>query len=92
MGEFLKVEVPGHGSGHRFTTREMLNAERANVDFIVRGKNAVEPMMNPDAAARHAAAREVLNDAQRRTVRSVSRLSVTTSSYSARSIIATSAV
>jgi hypothetical protein len=70
-GEFLKVEVSGHSSAHRFTTREMLHAERSNLDFLHRGKNTVEPMMSTEDAARHAATRELLNDAQRRTITEV---------------------
>jgi conjugative relaxase-like TrwC/TraI family protein len=70
-GEFLRVEVPGRDSGHRFTTREMLHAERSNIDFIVHGRNTVEPIMSSATAARHAIAREKLNDAQRRTVAEV---------------------
>lgn len=70
-GEFLKVSIPGHHGGHRFTTREMLEAERSNISFLLRAQNTVEPIMTHRTAGAHAAAREMLNDAQRRTVTEV---------------------
>jgi len=71
VGEFLKVDVPSRDFGHRFTTREMLHAERSNIDFVTKGRNTVEPIMNTDAAARHSATHDMLNEAQRRTVAEV---------------------
>ncbi len=70
-GEFLKVEVPGQHSATRFTTRDMLHAERSNIDFILSGKNTVPPIMEPHAATKYVASVDLLNQAQRRTVEEV---------------------
>ena len=70
-GEFLKVEVPGQQSVTRFTTRDMLHAERSNIDYAVNGKNTVQPIMTTEAAAKHASSFEMLNQAQRRTTEEV---------------------
>src|ERR1700759_743053 len=66
-GEFLKVEVPGQHLATRFTTRDMLHAERSNIDFILSGKNTIPPIMEPQAAAKYVASVDLLNQAQRRT-------------------------
>lgn len=70
-GEFLKVDVPGQNQAHRFTTRETLQAERSNIDFLLQGKNTVAPMMGLEQANRHASNSDQLNDAQRRTIAEV---------------------
>lgn len=70
-GEFLKVEVPGQHSATRFTTRDMLHAERSNIDYILAAKNTVEPIMSAEAASNFAGSVEMLNPAQRRTTEEV---------------------
>src|ERR1700761_9253567 len=70
-GEFLRVEVPGQHSATRFTTRDMLHAERANIDYILSGKNMVHPIMEPHDAAKYVASVDLLNQAQRRTAEEV---------------------
>ncbi|MDE1162004.1 MAG: MobF family relaxase [Acidobacteriaceae bacterium] len=70
-GEFLKVEVPGQHSATRFTTRDMLHAERSNIDFILSGKNTAPPIMEPHDAAKYVASVDLLNQAQRRTAEEV---------------------
>jgi len=70
-GEFLKVEVPGQHSATRFTTRDMLHAERSNIDYILAAKNTVEPIMSVEAASKFAGSVEMLNPAQRRTTEEV---------------------
>lgn len=70
-GEFLKVEVPGQHSATRFTTRDMLHAERSNIDFILSGKNTVPPIMEQHDAAKYVASVDLLNQAQRRTAEEV---------------------
>ena len=70
-GEFLKVEVPGQHSAARFTTREILHAERSNIDFILSSKNTVPPIMDPHTAAKYVASVDLLNQAQRRTAEEV---------------------
>jgi hypothetical protein len=70
-GEFLKVEVPGQHSATRFTTRDMLHAERSNIDYILAAKNTVEPIMSPQAASKFAGSVGILNPAQRRTTEEV---------------------
>lgn len=70
-GEFLKVEVPGQHAATRFTTRDMLHAERSNIDYILNGKNSVSPIMEAGVASRYIGALEMLNQAQRRTAEEV---------------------
>jgi conjugative relaxase-like TrwC/TraI family protein len=70
-GEFLKVEVPGQHSATRFTTRDMLHAERSNIDYILTAKNSVEPIMSAQVASKFAGSIEMLNPAQRRTTEEV---------------------
>jgi len=39
-GDFQMVDSPKYASGRRFTTPETIAAERANVEFMLHGRNA----------------------------------------------------
>ncbi len=67
-GDFKAVETPKHSSGRRFTTPETIVAERANVEFMLRGRNAVEPILSAEQAQEQARSRDFFNDAQRRVI------------------------
>lgn len=71
MGEFLKVDSPRHYAGQRYTTRDMLQAERSNIEFMKRGQSVVTPIMSAENARSHAAEQDRLNPAQRRVVEEV---------------------
>jgi conjugative relaxase-like TrwC/TraI family protein len=70
-GEFQIVEGQKHDTGRQFTTRETIAAERETVGHMQRGQNTVEPIMQQEQAANHAATREFLNPAQRRAIEEV---------------------
>jgi conjugative relaxase-like TrwC/TraI family protein len=67
-GDFQMVDSPKYASGRRFTTPETIAAERANVEFMLGGRNAVEPIMSAELAQEQARSRDFLNDAQRRVI------------------------
>jgi hypothetical protein len=67
-GEFRVVETPKYASGRRFTTPETIAAERANVEFMLSGRNAVEPILSAELAQEQARSRNFLNGAQRRVI------------------------
>jgi conjugative relaxase-like TrwC/TraI family protein len=70
-GEFRSVAGKKHDSGHSFTTPETIAAERANIRYVVDGRNAVRPMMTAEQARDQANTRPLLNDSQRRVVEQV---------------------
>jgi hypothetical protein len=70
-GDFRMVEPPKYASGRRFTTPETIAAERANVEFMLRGRNSVEPILSVEQAQEQARSRDFLNDAQRRVIEEV---------------------
>ena len=70
-GEFRSVEGMKHDSGRRFTTPETIAAERANIQYVLEGRNAVEPIMSAEAARDQANTRPFLNDSQRRVIEQV---------------------
>ena len=70
-GEFRSVEGMKHDSGRRFTTPETIAAERANIQHVLEGRNAVEPIMSAEAARDQANTRPFLNDSQRRVIEQV---------------------
>jgi conjugative relaxase-like TrwC/TraI family protein len=70
-GEFQIVEGQKHETGRQFTTRETIAAERETVGHMQRSQNTVEPIMQKEQAATHAATREFLNPAQRRAIEEV---------------------
>ncbi len=67
-GEFRSVEAAKYASGRSFTTPETIAAERANVAYVLSGKNAVQPIMSAERAQEQARSRNFLNDSQRRVI------------------------
>jgi conjugative relaxase-like TrwC/TraI family protein len=67
-GDFRMVDGPKYASGRRFTTSETIAAECANVEFMLRGRNAVEPILSAELAQEQARSRDFLNEAQRRVI------------------------
>ena len=67
-GDFRVVDSPKYASGRRFTTPEAIAAERANVEFMLRGHNAVEPILSAEKAQEQARSRDFLNEAQQRVI------------------------
>jgi conjugative relaxase-like TrwC/TraI family protein len=67
-GDFRIVDGPKYASGRRFTTPETIAAERANVEFMLQGRNTVEPILSAERAQEQARSRDFLNDAQRRVI------------------------
>ena len=70
-GEFRSVRGKKHDSGRSFTTPETIAAERANIRYVLEGRNAVEPIMSAEQAREQANTRSFLNDSQRRVVEQV---------------------
>ena len=54
-----------------FTTPETIAAERANIRYVLEGRNAVEPIMSAERAREQANTRSFLNDSQRRVIEEV---------------------
>jgi conjugative relaxase-like TrwC/TraI family protein len=69
--DFQIVDGPKHASGHRFTTPAMISAERANIEFMLQGRNAVEPILSAEQAQEQARTRDFLNDSQRQVIEEV---------------------
>jgi conjugative relaxase-like TrwC/TraI family protein len=67
-GDFQVVDSPKYTSGRWFTTPEAIAAERANVEFMLRGRNAVEPILSAEQAQEQARSRDFLNEAQQRVI------------------------
>jgi conjugative relaxase-like TrwC/TraI family protein len=67
-GDFQVVDGPKYTSGRRFTTPETIAAERANVEFMLGGRNAVEPILSAEQAQEQARSRDFLNEAQQRVI------------------------
>jgi len=67
-GDFRFVDSSKYASGRRFTTPETIAAERANVEFMLHGRNAVEPILSAEQAQEQARCRDFLNEAQRRVI------------------------
>jgi hypothetical protein len=70
-GELRSVQGMKHDSARSFTTPETIAAERANIGYVVEGRNAVEPMMTAEMAREQANTRSFLNDSQRRVIEEV---------------------
>jgi conjugative relaxase-like TrwC/TraI family protein len=70
-GDFCSVETSKYASGRAFTTPETAVAERANIAYVIAGRNAVEPLMTAEKAQEHAASRSFLNESQRRVIEEV---------------------
>jgi conjugative relaxase-like TrwC/TraI family protein len=67
-GDLRVVDAPKHASGRRLTTPETIAAERANVEFMLGGRNAVEPILSAELAQEQSHSRDFFNDAQRRVI------------------------
>lgn len=63
-GDFLARDGQKHDSGRSFTTPETIAHERANVRYVVEGRNAVEPIMSAEDAQAQAKTRNFLNPKQ----------------------------
>jgi conjugative relaxase-like TrwC/TraI family protein len=70
-GEFRSVQGVKHSSGRSFTTPETIAAERANIRYVLEGRDAMKPMMNAELAREQASTRPFLNDSQRRVIEEV---------------------
>jgi hypothetical protein len=70
-GEFRVVQGMKHSSARSFTTPETIAAERANIRYVLEGRNAVEPIMSAQRAREQASTRPFLNDSQRRVIEQV---------------------
>jgi conjugative relaxase-like TrwC/TraI family protein len=70
-GQFRTVSQRTYDSAQRYTTPEMLAAERANIQQVRDGRHALAPMMTEREALAQADKRSFLNDAQRRVVHEV---------------------
>ena len=70
-GEFRSVQGMKYDSARSFTTPETIAAERANIRYVLEGRNAVEPMMTAERARDQANTRSFLNDSQRRVIEEV---------------------
>jgi conjugative relaxase-like TrwC/TraI family protein len=70
-GEFRSAQGMKHDSGRSFTTPETIAAERANIRYVLEGRNAVAPIMTSERAREQASTRSFLNDSQRRVIEEV---------------------
>jgi hypothetical protein len=71
QGQFQTVSQRTYDSAQRYTTPEMLAAERSNIQQVRDGKHALAPMMTEREAFGQTDMRSFLNDAQRRVVHEV---------------------
>ncbi|HEY1743851.1 MAG TPA: MobF family relaxase [Granulicella sp.] len=67
-GEFRSVEAAKYASGRSFTTPETIAAERANIAYVLSGKNGVQPIMSAERAQEQARLRDFLNNSQHRVI------------------------
>jgi conjugative relaxase-like TrwC/TraI family protein len=70
-GDFRSVPGTKHDSGRSFTTPETIAAERANIRYVLDGRNALEPIMTAERARDQANTRSFLNESQRHVVEEV---------------------
>ncbi|WP_213804963.1 MobF family relaxase [Granulicella sp. dw_53] len=70
-GDLRSVETAKYASGRSFATPETIAAERANIAYVVAGRNAVQPIMSAELAQEQARSRDFLNDTQRRVIEEV---------------------
>jgi conjugative relaxase-like TrwC/TraI family protein len=67
-GDFQIVDSPKYASGRRFTTPETIAAERTNVELMLLGRNAVEPILSAELSQEQARTRVFLIASQRRVI------------------------
>jgi conjugative relaxase-like TrwC/TraI family protein len=65
-GEFRPVPGQKHDSGQRFTTAEMIRAEREVLRHMRDGQGQAEPILSIQGAVKHTSRYDQLNDSQRR--------------------------
>ena len=70
-GDFRSVQGEKYSSGRSFTTPETVAAERANVRYVLEGRNTVTPIMGAEEAREQAKTRDFLNDSQRKAIEEV---------------------
>jgi hypothetical protein len=70
-GRFRSVESQKYDSERRFTTPETIAAERANVKYVLDGRNSVEPIMGAEQPRPQASTKEFLNQSQRQAIEEV---------------------
>jgi conjugative relaxase-like TrwC/TraI family protein len=70
-GEFRSVTGSKHASGPSFTTPGTIAAERANIGYVLAGRNAVAPIMAAADARDHAHSVSFLNPSQRKVIEEV---------------------
>lgn len=71
LGEFRTAQGREPDSSRSFTTPETIADERANIRYVLEGRNAVEPIMTAEQAREHANTRAFLNDSQRLVIEEV---------------------
>ena len=70
-GSFRSVQAGKYDSGRKFTTPETIAAERANVAYVLDGRNTVAPILSAELAREQANTRSFLNDSQRNAIEQV---------------------
>lgn len=70
-GRFRSVESQKYESERRFTTPETIAAERANVQYVLDGRNSVKPIMGAEQARKQANTKDFLNESQRQAIEEV---------------------
>lgn len=70
-GDFRSVKAPKYASGRSFTTPETMAAEHANIGHVLRGRNAVHPIISAEQAQEQTMSRSFLNDSQRRVIEEI---------------------
>jgi conjugative relaxase-like TrwC/TraI family protein len=70
-GRFRSVESQKYDSERRFTTPETIAAERANVQFVLDGRNSQKPIMGAEEARKQANTKDFLNQSQRQAIEEV---------------------
>ncbi len=71
VGHFSSMKAEKYDSGRKFTTPETIAAERANVAYVLEGRNTVAPMLSAERAREQANSRSFLNDSQRKAIEQV---------------------
>ena len=70
-GTFRSVQADKYDTGRKFTTPETIAAERANVGYVLEGRNTVAPILSAELAREQANTRSFLNDSQRNAIEQV---------------------
>ncbi|ADW71403.1 MobF family relaxase [Granulicella tundricola] len=70
-GEFRSVDATKHATGRSFTTPETIAMERSAVNSLRLGQDAVEPIMQIEAARKQATSKPQLNEGQRKAIEEI---------------------